>query len=63
MKAKKKTYKIGEADIKIKIQPYTPAGTAIADGFSWKRQAETPCLIVEENGYTFAPGMFKVVKP
>ena len=52
----------GEADIKIKIQPYTKPGTAIADAFSWKRQLETPCLNVEENGYTFAPGIFKVTR-
>ena len=51
----------GKADVKVKIQPYTRPGTAISDGFAWKRQLETPCLTVEENGYTFAPGMFKVV--
>ncbi len=52
----------GKADIKVKIQPYTTPGKAIIDGFSWKRQLETPCLTVEENGYTFAPGLFKVTR-
>ena len=52
----------GEADIKVKIQPYTSPGTALVDAFSWERQLETPCLTVEENGYTFAPGLFKVTR-
>ena len=52
----------GRADIEIDIKSYTPAGKAIADGFAWKRQVEQPCANVEENGYTFAPGIFKIVK-
>ncbi|MGH2808871.1 MAG: hypothetical protein ACRDKT_16520 [Actinomycetota bacterium] len=52
----------GEADVKIKLKSYTPTGTALADGFAWKRQLETPCLIVEENGYTFFPNAFKVTR-
>ena len=53
----------GKATLKVDIKSYTPAGKAIADGFAWKRQLEQPCLTVEENGYIFAPGLFKVVKP
>jgi hypothetical protein len=52
----------GEADIKIKLKSYTPTGTAIADGFAWKRQFESPCANVEENGYTFFPNAFKVTR-
>ena len=53
----------GEVDVKVKIQPYTRPGTAMVDAFSWERQFESPCANVEENGYTFAPRLFKVVKP
>ena len=52
----------GKADLKIDIKSYAPTGKAIADGFAWKRQFEAPCANVEENGYTFAPGIFKVVE-
>ena len=52
----------GEVDVKVKLQPYTRPGKALVDAFSWKRQFESPCANVEENGYTFAPGLFKVVR-
>ena len=52
----------GEVDVKIKLKSYTPTGTAILDGFAWKRQVETPCANVEENGYTFFPNAFKVTR-
>ena len=52
----------GKAVIKVAIKRYAPAGKALVDGFAWKRQAETPCANVEENGYISAPGLFKVVK-
>ncbi len=52
----------GNAAVKIKIEPWTPAGTALADGFAWLVALETPCLRVEENGYRQEPRIFKVVK-
>ncbi len=52
----------GKANIEVDILPYTPAGKAFVDGFAWKRQAEAPCAAVEENGYTYAPGLFTVTR-
>jgi hypothetical protein len=52
----------GKAMVPVKIKPYTPGGTATADIFAWKTQANTPCLKVEENGYTQYPNIFKIIK-
>jgi hypothetical protein len=52
----------GEVDIKVKLKSYTPTGSALADSFAWKRQVETPCANLEENGYTFFPDAFKVTR-
>ena len=52
----------GKAAVKVKLEPWTPAGPAIADGFAWEVAADTPCLRVEENGYQQRPNIFKVVK-
>jgi hypothetical protein len=52
----------GNAAVKVKIESWTPAGTAIADIFAWLIQADTPCLRIEENGYRQNPRAFKVVK-
>jgi hypothetical protein len=50
----------GNTAVKIKIESWTPAGTALADIFAWQIQLDTPCLRVEENGYRQKPGIFKV---
>ena len=52
----------GKATVPVKIKPYTPGGTATADIFAWKKQADTPCAKVEENGYTQFPNIFKIIK-
>ena len=52
----------GVAKVGVKLEDWTPAGTAIADAFSWNTQVDTPCLRVEENGYMQKPNVFKVVK-
>jgi hypothetical protein len=52
----------GNAAVKVKIESWTPAGTALADIFAWLIQADSPCLRVEENGYRQVPRIFKVVK-
>ena len=52
----------GEVDVKVKLKSYTTPGTAMADGFAWKRQFESPCANVEENGYIFFPNAFKVTR-
>jgi hypothetical protein len=52
----------GKTTVSIHIKPYAPAGKAIVDIFAWKTQLDTPCLIVEEQGYHSHPGAFAVKK-
>ncbi|HET7482991.1 MAG TPA: hypothetical protein VFK89_09035 [Actinomycetota bacterium] len=52
----------GKVDVKVKLKPYTKPGAAAVDGYAWNRVASTPCLNVEENGYTHVDNMFTVVK-
>ena len=52
----------GVAGVKVKLESWTPAGTAIADAFAWNTQADSPCARIEENGYQQKPNIFKVVK-
>ena len=53
----------GKAVVDVKLEPWTPSGTAIADAFVWNVVQDTPCLRIEENGYTQKPNIFKVTKP
>ena len=57
------TDKKGKAIVDIKLESWTPAGSALADAFAWNVVQDTPCLRVEENGYTQKPNVFKVIKP
>jgi hypothetical protein len=52
----------GKAVVDVKLESWTPSGSAIADAFSWNIQLDTPCLRVEENGYMQKRDVFKVVK-
>lgn len=52
----------GDAAVKVKLEPWTPPGNAIADAFAWNIVQDTPCLRIEENGYRQSPSIFKVVK-
>jgi len=52
----------GKTMVPILLRPYTPAGRATLDIFAWKTQLDTPCLIVEEQGYHSHPGVFAVNK-
>lgn len=52
----------GKAVVEVKLESWTPAGTAIADAFAWNTQVDTPCLRIEENGYQQKPNVFKVIK-
>jgi hypothetical protein len=52
----------GKTMVSVLLRPYTPAGRAILDIFAWKTQVDTPCLLVEEQGYHSHPGAFSVVK-
>ena len=53
----------GVADVEVKLESWTPAGTALADAFAWNVLQDTPCLRLEENGYVQKPNVFKVIKP
>ncbi len=51
----------GKATVGIKIERYAPAGKmAHLQAFAYKERANTPCLIVEEQGYEAMPNAFKV---
>lgn len=52
----------GKGVAKIKIQNYVPQGVAAASVLAWMTQANTPCLAVEEQGFTFNPAIFKVTR-
>jgi hypothetical protein len=52
----------GKAQVKVEIKDYTPAGTAIGDGFAWNVLHESVCARVEETGYTNVPKLFKVTR-
>jgi hypothetical protein len=51
----------GKATVRIRIQRYAPAGKmAQVQAFAYKERANTPCLVVEEQGYEARPNAFKV---
>ena len=52
----------GKASVKVRLEPWTPPGNAIADAFAWHVIQDTPCLRIEENGYQQKPNIFQVVK-
>lgn len=52
----------GTATVMIKLENYTPAGTAHVRAFAYKEVVYTTCLIVEEQGFRDKPSAFKVVK-
>jgi hypothetical protein len=52
----------GKAQVKVEIKDYTPAGTAVGDGFAWNILHESVCARVEEIGYTNVPKLFKVTR-
>jgi hypothetical protein len=51
----------GKTVVKIKIQRYAPAGKmAQIQAFAYKERANTPCVVVEEQGYRAVQNAFKV---
>jgi hypothetical protein len=51
----------GKATVKIRIASYAPAGKmAQLQAFAYQERLNTPCLIVEEQGYEAKPNAFKV---
>jgi hypothetical protein len=52
----------GMVTVPIKLMPYTPAGTADLEAFAWKNDAESPCLTLQEDGYTQLARAFTVKK-
>jgi len=52
----------GKAKIKVKIEKYVQPGKVMASFYTWKTQAESPCLTLQENGFRTYPDMFAVTK-
>ena len=51
----------GKVDLKIKLDEDTEPGTVNIRIYAWKRQVDTPCLIVDEYGYRAYDNMFRIV--
>jgi hypothetical protein len=52
----------GEATVTIKLPSYMKAGSADIDGYAWKIQVDSPCMTIEEDGYTHLVGGFEVTR-
>jgi hypothetical protein len=52
----------GKATVGIKLPGYMNTGPAEIDGYAWKIQADSPCLTIEEDGYTHMDNGFVVKK-
>jgi hypothetical protein len=51
----------GRATVRIKIERYAPSGkVAHVQVFAYMERANTPCLVVEEQGYEAMPNAFRV---
>jgi hypothetical protein len=50
----------GKVTVGIKLARYVPAGTATVRAYAYKQRANTPCLVVEEQGYRSKPNAFRV---
>jgi hypothetical protein len=51
----------GDTVVKIRLTNYTPKGKmAQVQAFAYMERANTPCLVVEEQGYRALPNAFKV---
>ena len=52
----------GEVRVTIKLPSYMRPGTASIDAYAWKIQADTPCLTLEEDGFTHVDKAFAVTR-
>jgi hypothetical protein len=52
----------GQTTIKVKIERYVKPGPAQASFYTWKNQADSPCLRVEESGFRAYADFFTVKK-
>ena len=50
----------GKATIKIQVPSYTPKGKVAARALAQKEIVNTPCLVINEFGYTETPKLFTV---
>ena len=50
----------GEATITIKLPKYMKSGSASLDAYAWKIAVDTPCLTLEEDGFTHVDNAFVV---
>lgn len=54
----------GDALVRIKIESYAPANQwADVSVYAWRVIQETPCMTVQEYGYSTAPRMFRTSRP
>lgn len=52
----------GKATVVVKLPSYMRPGTASVAAYGWNVVHETPCLRVEEDGYTMVPEAFEVTR-
>ena len=50
----------GEALIKVKVEKYVKPAVVDAAFYAWKIALNTPCVIVQENGFRAVARMFKI---
>ena len=52
----------GKVRVTIKLPSYMRPGTASIDAYAWKIQADSPCLTLEEDGFTHVDKAFVVTR-
>jgi len=55
-----KTNEKGEVAVPVKLGRRVPAGTATVRAYAYKERLNTPCVVVEEQGYRTSPKAFRV---
>lgn len=50
----------GRVTVGIKLRPHVPAGTATLRAYAYKERLNTPCVVVEEQGYRTKQKAFRV---
>jgi hypothetical protein len=56
------TDEAGETTIAVKLPSYMKPGVADLDGYAWKNQVDSPCMTIEEDGYTHLVKGFSVTR-
>jgi hypothetical protein len=50
----------GKVTVTIKLPKYMKSGSASIDAYAWKIAVDSPCLTLEEDGFTHVDNAFKV---